>query len=209
MLQHGAYTLLIDACYDRERFPTIEEAIDWTWAETEQEQEAVKVVLRKFFTLVDGQYVQDRITEELAAYREISETNKRIALEREEAKRARSVPKREQDVNEPAPNHKPLTNNHKPLTNKTVAKSAIAQPEGVTPQTWDDWLSLRKAKKAVVTTTVINGAMAEAEKAGLSLEEFLKVWCTRGSQGLEASWLKPHELKNSRPDDANKFAGAI
>lgn len=115
MLQHGAYTLLIDACYDRERFPTIEEAIDWTWAETEQEQEAVKVVLRRFFTLVDGQYVQERITEELAAYREISETNKRIALEREEAKRARSVPKRERYVDEPAPNHKPLTTNQEDI----------------------------------------------------------------------------------------------
>ena len=27
MLQHGSYTLLIDACYDREQFPTLEEAI--------------------------------------------------------------------------------------------------------------------------------------------------------------------------------------
>jgi uncharacterized protein YdaU (DUF1376 family) len=27
MLQHGAYTLLIDSCYDREKFPTLEQAI--------------------------------------------------------------------------------------------------------------------------------------------------------------------------------------
>jgi len=32
MLEHGAYTLLMDACYDRERFPTMDEAIDWCWA---------------------------------------------------------------------------------------------------------------------------------------------------------------------------------
>ena len=55
MLEHGAYTLLLDACYDRERFPTLDEAIEWTWARTDAEIEAVKFVLARFFTLEDGQ----------------------------------------------------------------------------------------------------------------------------------------------------------
>ncbi len=66
-------------------------------------------------------------------------------------------------------------------------------PEGVDPQTWADWLALRKAKKAPVTATVLAGAVAEAAKAGMPLGEFLRVWCTRGTQGLQADWLKPHE----------------
>ena len=37
MLQHGAYTLLIDSCYDREKFPTLEDAIEWTWASSDDE----------------------------------------------------------------------------------------------------------------------------------------------------------------------------
>ena len=41
MIEHGAYTLLLDACYDRERFPTLEEAIEWTWARTPEEVAAV------------------------------------------------------------------------------------------------------------------------------------------------------------------------
>ena len=45
MLQHGAYTVLLDTCYDREQFPTLEEAIDWAWASTEAEIEAVKLTL--------------------------------------------------------------------------------------------------------------------------------------------------------------------
>ena len=49
MLQHGAYTLLIDACYDREQFPTLDDAIDWAWASSAAEIEAVEFVLRKFF----------------------------------------------------------------------------------------------------------------------------------------------------------------
>lgn len=70
ILQHGVYTLLIDACYDREQFPTLEEAIEWVWAETEEEIEAVHFVLRKFFKLNDQQqYVQNHIEEDLIAYK--------------------------------------------------------------------------------------------------------------------------------------------
>ncbi|WP_288406654.1 YdaU family protein [uncultured Acinetobacter sp.] len=125
MLEHGAYTLLLDACYDRERFPTLEEALDWAWARTDEEEAAVKFVLKKFFTEIDGVYVQNHIQEELDAYKAKAETNARIAKEREEKRK-----KGKQGVNdltpvvnescnsgdEPPPNHKPLTNNHKPIT---------------------------------------------------------------------------------------------
>lgn len=70
ILQHGVYNLLIDACYDRERFPTREEAIDWVWASTPEEEQAVDFILRKFFELRDGVYVQTRIEEELEEYRQ-------------------------------------------------------------------------------------------------------------------------------------------
>ena len=123
MLQHGAYTLLIDACYDREQFPTLEDAIDWTWASSTAEVEAVEFVLRKFFTLVDGRYVQQRIADELASYHATSETNKRIAQERE-AKRHEASTKRERSMNEAPPNHKPLTINQEPLDTSTTVDVA-------------------------------------------------------------------------------------
>lgn len=69
----------------------------------------------------------------------------------------------------------------------------IEMPNDVDPQTWRDWLKLREIKRAPVTQTVINGAKREAEKAGMPLENFLQIWCRRGSQGLEADWLKPAE----------------
>jgi len=70
---------------------------------------------------------------------------------------------------------------------------AVACPPGVDQQVWADWQKLRKAKKAPVTETVLSSAIGEAAKAGMTLTEFLRVWCHRGSQGLEASWLKPGE----------------
>jgi uncharacterized protein YjaG (DUF416 family) len=74
----------------------------------------------------------------------------------------------------------------------------VACPSDVDKQTWSDWCQLRKTKKATVTQTVISGARNEAKKAGISFDEFLKVWCMRGSQGLEASWLKPAEKTQAK-----------
>jgi hypothetical protein len=71
-------------------------------------------------------------------------------------------------------------------------------PPEVDPQVWADWLALRKAKKAPVTATVLKSAQAEAVKAGMGMEAFLTVWCRRGSQGLEAAWLKPEERIGGR-----------
>jgi hypothetical protein len=72
-----------------------------------------------------------------------------------------------------------------------------ACPADVDAQVWSDWLQLRKSKKAPVTDTVLKAAKAEAVDAGMSLESFLRIWCARGSQGLQADWLKPHELRSA------------
>jgi uncharacterized protein YdaU (DUF1376 family) len=128
ILQHGAYTLLIDACYDREVFPTLEEAIDWVWASSDAEVDAVKFVLKKFFNEDEGFYIQNRIQEDLDKYHANNLTNKRIAIERERKKKQTKgevkSTKREQTVNdkgdspnEAPPNQEPLTNNQEPLTN--------------------------------------------------------------------------------------------
>ena len=88
---------------------------------------------------------------------------------------------------------------------RSAPTPSVEKPDDVAPQTWADWLALRKAKKAPVTETVMSGARREADKAGMTLEAFLQVWCRRGSQGLEAQWLKDHEKPHPT---ANKHAGA-
>lgn len=90
------------------------------------------------------------------------------------------------------------TNHQEPsrTTNKATTKKradALPCPDDVAEQTWSDWLALRKAKKAPVTETVLKQARGEARKAGMALDAFLAIWCARGSQGLQADWLKPHE----------------
>ena len=121
MLEHGAYTLLMDAIYDRETFPTLEEALDWAWARDDAEVAAIKFVLSKFFTLDGDRYVQKRIQDELDSYKAKAETNARIAKDREEKRKSKNEASRIvhepcEEKHEPSPNHKPLTNNHEPIT---------------------------------------------------------------------------------------------
>ena len=79
------------------------------------------------------------------------------------------------------------------------------KPDDVDDSTWRDWLTLRRAKKAPVTETVLKQARAESAKAGLPLNRFLEIWCARGSQGLQADWLKPQE--RGKPSAAASFHG--
>ena len=90
-------------------------------------------------------------------------------------------------------------------TKKEKNATAVACPPDVEQQVWQDWLSLRKQKKASVTATVIDGARQEAKKIGWTLEQFLIEWCTRGSQGLKAEWIKPDQKTSlSRTGQTNQ-----
>jgi len=187
MLQHGAYTLLIDSCYDREKFPTLEDAIEWTWASTEAEIEAVKFVLGRFFTLSpDGEYVQERILAELLEYHSKADTNKRIAQERE-AKRKEKSTGRAQSVDDASPNHKPLTTNQEPQTKNQ--KNKAEAPDGVSPEVWDSFVKQRKSKKAQITDNVLSAIDREAKKAGWSLDAALNEIVVRNWQSFKADWV--------------------
>lgn len=102
-----------------------------------------------------------------------------------------------------ARSHKPVNEPVKePVKKEKTARvpaPAIPRPDGVTEQTWADWLALRKAKNAPVNATVLRMAVTEAGKAKLELEDFLSIWCMRGSQGLQADWLKPSDLAAHSP----------
>ena len=141
MLEHGAYTLLIDACYDREKFPTRDQAMVWCLARTPDEVAAVEFVLFTFFDAdQDGRYIQNHIIEDLTAYHGNKKTNKRIALEREEKRRKSKQGEHEACTdgddtstnlhltNKPLTN-KPLTNNHKPKDIKQERSQVLADFE--------------------------------------------------------------------------------
>jgi hypothetical protein len=54
---------------------------------------------------------------------------------------------------------------------------------------FDDWLEVRKAKRAgPVTQTVLDAVRREAGKAGISLQDAIAHCCLSGWQGFRADW---------------------
>jgi uncharacterized protein YdaU (DUF1376 family) len=171
-----------------------------------EHEEDVMTVLNEFFISTPEGFVNPRADKEIKQYKEFAEAGKRGA-----AKRWGTPPNEE--ANSPpnatpiaTNNHKPITTNHKP---KREIATVVACPPDVDQQIWDDWKQLRKAKKAPVTETVVNSARKEAAKANMAFSDFLSVWCARGSQGLQAEWLKPDErnLTKTGQRNANVLSG--
>ena len=174
MLEHGAYTLLIHACYDRERFPTFEEALEWCWVRTPEEEAAVKFVLGKFFTLDNGVYVQNRIQEEIDKYHGNAETNRRIATEREEKRRnkARTVHETCSSVNEPPPNHKPRTINQEPLNQGVTTHTDYPSQQSREP-TPAASVCLEIKKIGIVDVNPSHPKLLMLIESGATIDEFM------------------------------------
>ena len=179
VLQHGAYTLLIDACYDREVFPTFDDAIDWVWASSTAEVDAVTFVLKKFFTEIDGFYVQGRIQEDLDKYHANSLTNKRIAIEREKKKKETKgkvkSTKRERVVNESIdskheapPNQEPLTTNQEPLTK---VKETMPAKTGQALEIFNHWKLVMKKSNNSLLNAKRTKAITARLKEGYTVEQ--------------------------------------
>jgi uncharacterized protein YdaU (DUF1376 family) len=158
-----------------------------------------ELLLKSFFTLRETGWHQTRCDNEIQDYREFLDKKSNAGKASAQRRKNNSSTGVQQVFNgsstdeQLTTNQQPLTTNHKPKREKATI---VACPPDVGLQEWQDWLSLRKAKNAPVTETVLKSARKEAEKAGITLNAFLTIWCARGSQGLEASWLKSDEKQN-------------
>lgn len=192
LLEHGVYTRLLDVYYTREQAFAPGEAVRLVGARTKDERAAVESVLAEFF--IDGR--QSRCDREIERFQARVAHNQRVGKLGGRPKKSETQTEPEGNppgyFREPEPNPPSLQSPEKQKKPPTL-RVAPPCPDDVAPKVWADWLALRKAKRAPVTATAIASARTEATKAGLSFEAFLEAWCRRGSQGLEAAWLKPDE----------------
>jgi uncharacterized protein YdaU (DUF1376 family) len=146
--------------------------------------DCIAVVLREYFERTDDGWIHHRANKELAKAGEKSQKASESAKVRwSKQKDANALPS--QSESNATHNTEHITQNTRHKKNATV----VACPPDVAEQVWQDWLALRKSKKAAVTSTVLEGARKEAFKLDWPLEKFLVEWCTRGSQGLKAEWI--------------------
>ena len=143
--------------------------------------DCIAVVLQEYFERTENGWIHHR------ADREIAKTGEKSAKAAASAKARWNKGSNANAL--PTQSESNATHNTEHITQDTKPKkkaTAVACPPDVSEAVWLDWLQLRKAKKAPVTQTVVNSATKEAEKAGISLNAFLTIWCARGSQGLQA-----------------------
>lgn len=196
-LEDLAYRRLLDIYYLHEqplneRLTTVARAINMRDHEVE-----VGTVLEEFFELVDGSgWVNRRADEEIAKYHNRLEAASRAgkaSAERRSNARSTTV----------QPNNKQETVNIKQETSITTRDKPLSCPDGVSPEVWDGFTKVRKAKKAPVTQAAMAGIEREARKAGWSLNAALTECCARGWAGFKADWVADkgpqktqHQLNN-------------
>jgi len=196
-IEHGIYRQLIDWYYlDEQPIPEENQVVIRRLRLGSEEVTFLQNILSDFFVLGKTGYKHKRIEVEIKDYQEQVEKNKNNGKLGGRPKKTQSVISGLPDKSQNNPNQEPLTTNHKP---KREIATVVACPPDVSQQVWDDWVTLRKTKKAPITKTVLDGAIAEAKKLGWTLEQFLIEWCNRSSQGLKAEWIvKPNPADKVR-----------
>jgi len=207
-IERSIYRDLIDLYYDTEQ----QLPLDTQWicrriiARTNEESTAVEQTLNEFFTKTPTGWYHARCEEEIERYRS-NNSQKAMAGKASAAAKAHKIQQalnaRSTDVgtdverasNGTPTNQEPRTNNHKPINNT----SSIAPPDGVSHSVWQDFKTLRKAKKSPITPSAIDGIRREASKAGWSIEDALRECCARGWAGFKAEWVAGNHSRDSEP----------
>jgi len=71
--------------------------------------------------------------------------------------------------------------------------TSVATPVGVSDSVWQEFKTLRKAKKAPITQRAIDKISEEANLAGWTLEKALEECIVRGWQAFKSDWVAPKQ----------------
>lgn len=90
-----------------------------------------------------------------------------------------------------------------------AGKLVFACPEGVDAAAWDDFMLVRKSKRAPMTQTALDGLQREADKAGLSLNDAVRACVELNWQNFNAGWYaERNQQRNTLPARRPSAQGA-
>jgi uncharacterized protein YdaU (DUF1376 family) len=151
-------------------------------------------LLKEFFTATDQGWQHDRCDTEINWFHDKQDKASRAGKASAQAR-----------LNKCSTNVQPIKNKELTINNKELNIKAspiapkVAIPIGVDESLWNDFLTLRRAKKLPITKTALKGIANEAIKAEKSLSEVLQICCERGWAGFKASWeLEPKATKTTQ-----------
>jgi len=189
LLEDLAYRRILDLYYLHERPLNADASVVAKQIGMRDDAATVRDVLNEFFVKTEDGYVNARADKEIAHYKSKVEQASRAgkaSAERRLNSRSTGVATDVQLNNK----QETITNKHKTIKEKATD---VAAPIGVSPTIWFEFVALRKAKKAKVTQTVLDGLQKEADKAGWTLEQVLKEIILRNWQSFKADWVQPRQ----------------
>jgi uncharacterized protein YdaU (DUF1376 family) len=145
--------------------------------------ESIAIVLQEYFEKNEDGWINLRVIQEILKVGIKSEKASASAKSRWGKKDANALQTQSEGN---------ATHNTLPITQDTEHKkkaTIVAPPEGVSDSVWQEFKSLRKAKKAPITQRAIDAITSEAKKAGWTLEKALEECVVRGWQAFKADWV--------------------
>ena len=216
-VERSLYSDAIELYYETEKPLTndFERLCKLLLAVTDEEKTALKSILSEFFTGTENGYFNKRCNEEIVKYQSFINSRSRAGKASAE-KRINTCSTRVQHKgNTRATNHKPITNNQQPITNnqdkdisanadnakpKKTTEKLLLMDYGVDEELADDFLKLRKSKRAPITKTVCKQLQNEAIKAGIGISQAVEICIGRNWQNFNASW----DWQNTKPINGTK-----
>jgi uncharacterized protein YdaU (DUF1376 family) len=183
-----AYRRLLDMYYDTEQ--PIPNNIPLVSRRLRLGSDVVQSVLDEFFVASEDGYKNHRADQEIREYHAFIDKQRSNGKLGGRPKKTQRKPTANPNQSQNNPNQQPLTTNHKP---KKEIATVVATPVGVSESVWQDFVKQRKAKKAAVTQTVIDGIQREANKADWTLDAALSECVVRGWQSFKADWVAPKQ----------------
>ena len=205
--QLATYLRMIWACYDTEQ-PLAGELEDIAFA-VRSDEKTVRLLLRHYFMETPEGWVNQRCEREISEYRSKSEKAKKSAKARwSNAGAMRTHTDGNADESKTDANQEPITDNQEPSINNTkFAPLTALTALGVDEQVAKDYIQLRKASKAVVTQTVINGIAKESAKAGIPMNDAIAMCVVRGWRSFKSDWVAGKQERHTGFNERNYHEG--
>lgn len=169
------------------------------------------------FSLRNGFFISEEVVSNIIKIKEKSNAGKANSLKRWDTDDA-NASIRQSDGNADLMQTQcyPITNNQEPIkkdipngiSKEKNPKKEISKPDDVDDETWADFITLRKAKKAPITATAIKILRKEADKAGIPLQRAIEVSIQRGWTGFEADWMNKVNINGHTNGNGNTNGNA-
>lgn len=217
--ENGAYLLLLMAAWLRDgELPDDDSQLCRLARCSNKEWKIMRLTISAFFKVEDGKWVQSRLAHELSCAKDDMVKRSEKAAKASKERWAKACSEHPPSISS---SNAPEMLEQCPSPSPSIIKASISsslrsedirapralpaiRPNDVDESVWQDFLALRKVKKAPLSATGLAGIEREAKKAGMTLEDALRECCSRGWVGFKSDWVEPKTYAGYSGTNRNK-----